>query len=358
MQIEFRCTNETGFDAATGLSITCDHVNVVPQDKVGSRVRCEGCQELVKVLASQAKPSSRPARKSAKAKTSNASKKSPLKKPPTKKKRSTKEPATKKRPSRASASSQPIGPDDVMSMEFDDLVQSSSVSQTSTAARCPQCGATLKGNGRCTRCRYVEKRYPSDGLPLSELKLKTAGCQLWLSKIVGDGVSIKPLVYGIVVMVAILHLLVALGAIMSWGFVGFGVLAFTISSFVIFTMIMMKVKQIGSDAEAKLGILAPFWNLILWSARRMKWEGYDSNIKDRKIVDLRNAPVTDATLPAVDGLSVCHVLDLENSSVSDSGLRQLYTLKTLQCLVVKNTNVTHEGVVRLQQARPKLWIWY
>ena len=357
MLIKFRCTNETGFDAATGLAIPCEHVNVVPKEKIGRRVRCKGCQEPVKVPAKGWKPASADAGKSAKVKSQRSAKTQSSTKKKTAPK---KDPSTKQRPAknRPAQRAQPIGRDDVMSMEFDNVVQNSSVSQVSNAPRCPECGATLKENGRCSRCRYVEKRYASDGLPLSELKLKTAGCQLWLSKIVGDGVSIKTLAFIFVAMVAIFHLLITLGAIVSGGFTGFGVALFTVASFVVFILILKKVKQIGSDPQATLGILSPFWNLVLYFARRMKWEGYDSNLKDRHVVDLRNAPVTDASLQSVDGLGECSVLDLENSTISDNGLRQLYSLKSLDCLVVKNTDVTQDGVVRLQQARPKLWIWY
>ena len=102
----------------------------------------------------------------------------------------------------------------------------------------------------------------------------------------------------------------------------------------------------------------PFWNLLLVSARMMNWQAYDSRYKGRGIIDKRGVPVSDTEVPAIDNLSKCQVLDLEGTLVTDRGLRALYGLQNLHCLVLRKTSVTDEGVFRLQQANPKVWIWY
>lgn len=332
MPIKFRCKNESGFDAATGLMTACNHVNVVPTAKAGSSIKCQGCGELLKV------PVPPKTKKPAKPASDNKPKPQP-------------------RPT-DNVATPDLGRQDIMSMDFGGAEESTSLHGQADVARCPKCGARLSDIGKCTRCKYVEKRYTSDSAPLGDIKLKPAGCQLWMSKIVGDGVSIKALAIGLALLGAIFYLLLAVGAILTLSVGGFVFLFLITVMFIIFVLMMLKAKQIASDPQARLGVLTPFWIGVLASARRMNWQAYDSKLKDRKIIDLRKAPISDASLSAIEGLEECNVLDLENSTISDQGLRQLYSLNSLQCLVVRKTSVTHEGVVRLQQAKPKLWIWY
>ena len=333
MPIKFRCKNESGFDAATGLMTACNHVNIVPTAKAGASIRCEGCGESLKV----------PVPKKTTKATKKVTKRAPEK--------------SKPKPTDNVATSE-LGRQDIMSMDFGAAEESTSLHSQADVPRCPKCGARLDDIGKCTRCKYVEKRYASDSEPLGDIKLKPAGCQLWMSKIVGDGVSIKALAIGFVVLSAIFYMLLAVGAILTLSVAGFVFLFLITVAFVLFALMMLKAKQIASDPQARLGVLSPFWNGVLYFARRMNWQAYDSKLKGRNIVDLRKAPIADKSLLAIDGLDECNVLDLENSTISDQSLRQLYSLNSLQCLVVRKTNVTHDGVVRLQQAKPKLWIWY
>ena len=92
--------------------------------------------------------------------------------------------------------------------------------------------------------------------------------------------------------------------------------------------------------------------------RRVNWQGYDSRNKGRGIINKRGAPIGDQQIAELENLHRCQVLDLEKTLISDAGLRSFYGLQNLHCLVLRKTNVTAEGVFRLQQANPKLWIWY
>ena len=323
MLIEFRCTNETDYDAATGRMVICDHPIIADDADAGTQVRCEGCNQLIEVPANYHK-----------------SKKEAVR-PPTR---------TRKK--------ETLAPKDVMSMDFDKGGKVSAASRKSKVARCPKCGAGLQKTGRCSKCKFVEQRYDFDGKSLEQIQLRPAGFQLWLQRIIGDGVSPKMIGIVFLVLITVLYLFVLAISIVVGGIGGYTFLFFSTVAFVSFTLVIIKSRQVASDPRAKLGLLAIPWNLLLVFARMMNWQGYDAKLKGRKIIDLRNAPVNDATLENIDGLAKCNVLDLQNSLVSDGGLRQLYGLKNLQCLVLINTKVSHEGVVRLQQAKPKLWIWY
>ena len=119
----------------------------------------------------------------------------------------------------------------------------------------------------------------------------------------------------------------------------------------------MKTRQLANERYATLGVLAPAWNMMLVLARMFEWEKYDGRLRNRKVIDLRKAPVTDGELSNRSDLGDCQVLDLEDSPVTDVTLKALYRLKHLQCLVVKNTEVTPEEIFKLQQHKPHLWIW-
>ena len=175
-----------------------------------------------------------------------------------------------------------------------------------------------------------------------------------------EGVSIGVLGFA-------LHLLALL---MTLAGIGLSVVVFSmpmslITSILTVLMAMLyggmvfKGYQFGRVPAASLAwFQRPFWNSILHFARMMNWQGYDARYKGRGIIDKRGVPVADAELPAIDNLNRCQVLDLEGTLVTDRGLRALYGLNHLHCLVLRKTDVTHEGVFRLQQANPKVWIWY
>ena len=98
----------------------------------------------------------------------------------------------------------------------------------------------------------------------------------------------------------------------------------------------------------------PFWNTILWIARQNNW----SSNRDRTIIDKRGEPITDEEIDKIDNLKDVAVLDLSGTLITDEAFRFFYRMDRLQCLVLKDTDVTHSSVFRLQQTKPKLWIWY
>ena len=89
----------------------------------------------------------------------------------------------------------------------------------------------------------------------------------------------------------------------------------------------------------------------------MKWQNYDSALKGRTVIKVREKMFGDYELPELENLHRCQVLDLQGTNVTDQGLLHLYSLKHLQCLVLRKTKVSPEGVFRLQQSFPRLWIW-
>ena len=76
------------------------------------------------------------------------------------------------------------------------------------------------------------------------------------------------------------------------------------------------------------------------------------------IIDKRGVPVTDEELDKIEDLKDVGVLDLQGTLVTDDAFRFFYRMDRLQCLVLRDTDVSHEAVFRLQQTKPKLWIWY
>ena len=339
MLIEFRCSNHSGYDAATGRYVPCDHVIVVSDDQIGTLVECEKCHQMVEVPFDYG-ASTRRRKKSAKPKQAAR---------------------VQGKTTTANRPVEKIDPvkRDVMSMDFESEkpIQHGPVHR-SDRKRCPKCGALLADNGHCTLCHYVEKRYDVQGIPLAQIKVKPAGFQLWIAEIVSDGVSIKLLSYFMIAMISLLFLIIASACVVTGGFGGFASLFLVTLGYVVFLLTIVKTRQLATNPVARLGFLTPFWNILLVAARAMNWQGYDARFKGRKIVDLRNAPLTDDQLPNVEGLRTCQVLDIENSMVTDRGLRHLYSLTDLRCLVLRKTKVTHDGVIRLQQAHPRIWIWY
>jgi hypothetical protein len=117
--------------------------------------------------------------------------------------------------------------------------------------------------------------------------------------------------------------------------------------------------RLVTSPNAKLArFQQPFWYGLLKVARLLKWQGYDSNLSGRTIIDMRRQPVTDHQIPKIDDIGRCEVLDLEGTQITDEGLRHLQSIKTLKCLVVRKTEVTRAAVLRLQQSRRRLWIWH
>ncbi len=349
MLIEFRCTNTTDFDAATGRGGVCDERLVAPEEKMGDQIVCKKCGQSVEVpFESQAAASAqRSARSRRPSVAATRSKKQPLKKKSGRRSKKTDELSLDAPVDRQ--------PPDVMTFEFE--AETNSNLNTSAQRRCPKCGDVLDG-GRCVGCRYVEKRYPSSYLPLENLQLKPAGFQRYASAIFNEGVSFNYVLYGFHILVGVLAAVLLSCALVVGGITGvaLGILLAVFGGMYVFCVIASYSLARNPGARVPI-VLKPMWNLLLSMARRSNWQGYDARFKGRLIIDKRKAPIVDGQIPELEGLPQCQVLDLEGTLVTDAGLKYLYGLSNLHCLVVRKTRVTQEGVVRLQQSNPKMWVW-
>jgi len=191
---------------------------------------------------------------------------------------------------------------------------------------------------------------------LDNIKVKPAGCQLWLIKILSEGMPVA-------VLTSLIHFLFAVltvgGAALivfsTAGLVRVALFAGLLAGAFFYVALVVKSYQFLRSPYAKLAwFQRPFWNFILWWCRRSQWA---SNV-ERTVIDKRGVPVTDEDLDKIEGLKDAGVLDLAGTLVTDDAFRFFYRMDRLQCLVLKDTDVSHESVFRLQQTKTKLWIWY
>lgn len=252
---------------------------------------------------------------------------------------------------------------DVMQMDLGRENVEGSFSETKKEL-CSKCGNVVD-RGRCTVCNLVQPRFAKLYQPLDEMKMEVAGFQRWFSRIMNEGASI-----GVIAMAAhvLIGMLLAVLAVLSISMImGFGPGPGLGTAALIFVAVMaflyvgnvVKAYQFLRDPKSRLAwFQKPFWLLMLYLARRMGWAGYDSRLKGRKIITVRDRQFGDKDILGLEGLAKCQVIDLEGTLVTDDGLLELYLLKHLQVVVLRKTNVTHEGVQRFQQSFPRIWIWY
>ena len=306
MAIEFKCPNII-FDPDTQKRSRCGKKLRAPVEKAGSRVTCPGCQN-------------------------------PLTIPP---------------------AANTIKKRDVMEMDFDDGAPEE-VSKNSVAhdriQRCRKCGRPLDSKGVCHKCNYAKPSMKLTEKELDSIKVKPAGCQLWLINILSEGMPVA-------VLTSLIHFLfvvltvggAALIVFSTSGLVRVSLVAALFAAAFFYVALVVKCYQFLRSPHARLAwFQRPFWDFVLWSCRRRNWA---SNIQ-RAIVDKRGVPVTDEDLDKLEGLKDAGVLDLEGTLITDDAFRFFYRMDHLQCLVLRDTNVSHENVFRLQQTKPKLWIWY
>ena len=398
MLIEIQCCNFSQFDPKSGRYIECGEKIIVSNDQIGQFVTCTKCQQQVEVpfgLESTHQSKEEPAPKAAVDETSVRKKKQtknaavaskPKKKKPSQSKsavsqdpakqrskaKRTKPGSKKSRPSKSSKASEdelqlaePVARDkspDVMTMDFGEHGAASTLVEDQHA-RCSKCGNISK-SGQCTVCKHVEQNFEKLYKPLDEIDIEPVGFQRWFLRTMNEGVSVKLLEWGSHLGLGFLGFFLLMVSIA--GFFGIGVgptvglvlFMGTIIVGLLYIGMVIKGKQFRRNPRARLAwFQRPFWNGVLFFARAMNWQAYDSSLKGRNIIKVRDREFGDHQFDELEGLKKCHVLDLQGTKTTDRGLLELYSLKHLQCLVLKNTNVSPEGVFRLQQSFPRLWIW-
>jgi len=100
------------------------------------------------------------------------------------------------------------------------------------------------------------------------------------------------------------------------------------------------------------------WTLTLSFQRAVGWRVPAWPFPTTKALTLHDSTFTDQDLGDIEDLAKYETLDLEGTQLSNAGLEQLQKMKQLRNLVVRRTNVTVAGVQRLQQALPKVSIWF
>ncbi len=310
MSIEFKCSNIT-YDATTNKRARCGKKLRAPLERAGATVTCPACQQPLTIPAAPKSPVA----------------------------------SVKKR--------------DLMEMEFDDGSETASSTNPipyDRTERCRKCGRPLDSKGICHRCNYAKPSMKLTEKELGNIKVKPAGFQLWLINILSEGMPIA-------VLTSMLHFLFVVLAVggaaliifSTSGLVRVALCAALLAMAFFYVALVVKCYQFLRSPHAKLAwFQRPFWNFILWSCRQRQWA---SNAQ-RSIVDKRGVPVTDEDLDKIEGLKDAAVLDLEGTLITDDAFRFFYRMDRLQCLVLRDTDVSHENVFRLQQTKPKLWIWY
>ncbi len=226
-------------------------------------------------------------------------------------------------------------------------------------SRCRKCGKKTDKRGYCDSCNYSSgSREKATGKPIDDIKIKSTGMQLWLSKVVAEGVPPGILVVAIHFMFTafiVAALFVVFTGTSGLMFVAATAFVMGIAFFYIATT--WKTRQFHHDPHTQLAwFQRPFWDGILWYCRKNKWA--DPKNPDRVVIDGRDSSMSNQELDKVKNLKAASVLDLEGTRITDEAFRYFYRIDNLQCLVLKDTAVSHEAVFRLQQTRPNLWIWY
>ena len=318
MPIEICCEQVAGFDAAIGTYQKCGYKFRVPDKYQGKSIKCPKCQQVIVV------PELEPATAGNQGKAAQAE-----------------------------LSRQP----GVMDLDFDSGKRVSSAALGNKAQRCPKCGGLYSKDGVCTLCNYVEPMRKAQRDLEEKQIVKPAGFQLWLMRLSNEPSTAGLVGYSFFGAMNLFALLAMIGGILSASVLGV-LLAVAAAFFAVLLWTMfVKTRQLAADPKASLGIFSPIWNLVLLAARQMKWEHYDSQLQQRKIIDLRHQEVNDETWFMVDGFKQAQVVDLQGCDIGDNGIRHLYGHHHLQCLVIKNTRVTAEAAANLQQSLPRLWIW-
>lgn len=228
----------------------------------------------------------------------------------------------------------------------------------SQRTRCPKCGSILDDRKKCIACGYETPLVQAAQKPISQMKAKPAGFQLWFQGIMADGVGMPLFKFGMhafvtTVVAALLTLAFLLG-----GSSALYLILFACVLGLAYLLIVIQTKRLAHVPGTGLPFyLKPMWNTVLQMARKQNWQAYDSRLAGRLIIDVRGQAFGDRELLDLENLNLCQVLDAEGTDLTDNSLAAMHGLKNLRCLVLKGTHVQPEAVFRLQQSLPKCWIW-
>ena len=314
MDIQFRCGSASYFDQKTGTHRKCNQLLQATSDNVGLKVRCPRCNEL-RVVPEPAKVSA----------------------------------------GKVSGTIDRARQDDVVVSVKSDL----SYGKFNKRTRCPKCGSVLDKQKKCTTCRYEAPIVKASTEAIENIKVVPAGFQLWFQSIMSDGTGVKLLAVASHSFVT----LSLLGLMLTALFLGGSASIFVIIAGILlgggYALLVHQAKRLARVPMARVPFyLRPLWNLLMRLGRWQKWQKYDSRLVDRVIIDARGQAYGDRDLLAEEQLNRCQVLDVQGTDITDSSLNAMHGLKHLRCLVVRKTHVTPEAVFRLQQALPRVWIWY
>ncbi|MDE0937312.1 MAG: hypothetical protein OSA89_15440 [Mariniblastus sp.] len=255
------------------------------------------------------------------------------------------------------------GQGDIMALDFksQDVAQNLVEDQQE---RCKKCG-NLVENARCVVCFFVDSKYEKLHCPLPDIEIQVAGCQRWLKQTMSEGVSIEfialagHLLFGAMAMILSVISILFLSGLGLGVAAGIVLLSLTIASTCFYAALVFKSYQFLRKPAAQLAwFQKPFWRLLLFTSRLMKWEGYDNALKGRRVICVRDRMFGDHDIMEHKGIKNAQVLDIQGTNLTDHGLLNLYELKHLQCVVLVGTKVSSEAVFRFQQTFPRLWIWY
>lgn len=405
MMIEIQCGNFSNFDPALGRYIECGEKIIVSGEEVGQLVTCTRCSQPIEVphgigasgedsindpssatqrsgsgsaqrsnqrktRAGKSKSAGPRTRKGKSSRVSSAENGAGNGKP---KPGSTATRATKNKSvsgnralvkqKKHQSSTMVIQKTDLMSMNFGGEFAAMTLGED-RMERCKKCG-NIVDNGQCTVCKYIEPKFDKLHQPLHEIEIELAGFQRWCCQTMNEGVSVRVIEYaahGMLLFLAVFLLVVAVFGCLGFGIGPLGGTLLLIAdcmAVMFYIGIIYKGHQFLRNPNAQLAwFQKPFWNLMLRVSRMMKWEGYDSGLKDRRVIKVRERLFRDHEILDLEGIKTCQVLDLQGTGVTDRGLLDLYGLTHLRCVILKRTKVTHEAVFRLQQSFPRLWIWY
>lgn len=311
MDIQFRCTNPYQFKEG-GNHEKCSQLLQVSSENIGLDVRCPRCNQMITV------------------------------------------------PSQARRVASDSGDANSGTGESVAQVQADlTYGKFSQRTRCPKCGSLLDDRKKCTACRYETPLVQSAQTPLSQLKVKPAGFQLWFQAIMADGVGMRLFQIG---MHAFVFIIVSTLLILAVLLGGSAALYLTLAAGVLglaYLLVVIHAKRLANVPGTRLPFyLKPFWNGLLNMARKQNWQKYDSRLAGRLIIDVRGQTFGDRDLLDLENLNQCQVLDAEGTDLTDNALAAMHGLKNLRCLVLKGTHVNPEAVFRLQQSLPRCWIWY